>query len=91
MHNEDMNVIYADGSHEIVPRLIFDLSLKLNKIAYFWRPSECRWVNVAVDPIRKSPQEPLYSGPERRKLRTTPRHINLRHASIPDNASKSRQ
>ncbi len=64
----DIDVVYTNGEHESVPDLIFELSLRLHKVKYFWRPSELRWVNVAVDPIRSGATAGEYNGPERRKL-----------------------
>ena len=64
-----INIIYNDGSEDMVRDVIFEELLKLNKIKRFFRHSESRWVTVGVDPIRKSREKTRYRGPERRKPR----------------------
>ncbi len=67
-----INVIYTDGTEEIIPDFIFERLLQLNKVKQFYRYSESRWVNVGVDPIRRSWKKGRYKGIERRKPRRRP-------------------
>ena len=62
-----MQVVYHDGSSDMISSVTLQQLLESDKIKMFYRYSEDRWVVVGVDPIRKhSQQKSDYAGPERR-------------------------
>ncbi len=63
-----IRVQYQDNHYDYVGNNILDNLLNRDRVKRFYRPSEERWVNVAVDPIRVLSGGEYYTGLERRRL-----------------------
>lgn len=61
-----VHVQYQDNHYDYVGNNILDSLLDKERVKRFYRPSEERWVNVAIDPIRVSRDDDYYAGLERR-------------------------
>jgi hypothetical protein len=64
-------VQYLNQAYDFVTVKTLARLLMEGKIRYFYRPSEKRWIDAYLDPIRGSGGR--YSGPERRHLTITPK------------------
>ncbi|MGO9379867.1 MAG: GSU3473 family protein [Dissulfurispiraceae bacterium] len=73
-----VRVVYHDNSLDMISAFILQLGIECEKIKMFYRESERKWITVGVDPVRKSPVESLYFGPERR-LPAKQSESNLQH------------
>jgi hypothetical protein len=60
-----IEVKYQNGSHAFVDDYLLDALIRSRQIKQFYRPSEKRWISIAVDPIRKEKGD--YPGKERRR------------------------
>ena len=67
-----IRVVYKAGEYDFdyVPGDLLENLITLDKITHFYRPSEERWVNIRLDPVRGSGGG--YQGPERRRLDPKP-------------------
>ncbi len=63
-----IHVQYQDNHYDFVGNNILGDLLNKDRVKRFYRPSEERWVNVAIDPIRVSPGVDHYTGLERRNV-----------------------
>lgn len=61
-----LHVQYRDNRHDFVKANHLDKLIELRQIKQFYRPSEGRWVDIAVDPVREVGGN--YGGPERRRM-----------------------
>jgi hypothetical protein len=63
-----VRVVYKEGKSvfDYVSGEGLDTLIMRDKITHFYRPAEKRWVNIKVDPVRRSGG--LYQGPERRGI-----------------------
>jgi len=61
-----IRVVYKAGEYDFdyVPGDLLENLITGDKITHFYRPSEERWVNIRLDPVRGSGGG--YQGPERR-------------------------
>ncbi len=61
-----IRVVYKDGEYgfDYVPGGLLENLITEDKITHFYRPSEERWVNIRLDPVRGGGGG--YQGPERR-------------------------
>ena len=70
-----IRVVYkADGcDFDYVPSDQLDTLIGQDGITHFYRPSERRWINISIDPVRGSGGG--YQGPERRGKNNNPTPI----------------
>jgi len=70
-----VRVLYTVEKYDFdyVASELLDTLIAQDKITHFYRPSERRWVNIRLDPIRSSVGE--YHGPERRRKGNGPKPI----------------
>ena len=68
-----IRVIYraAGCDFDYVTREVLDTLIVRDGITHFYRPSERRWVNIRLDPVRGSGGR--YQGPERRGMDKKPK------------------
>jgi len=64
-----IEVKYQDGTHAFVDDYLLDSLIRSARITHFYRPSEMRWIQIGVDPIRKE------QGPPPRKERRRTGHL----------------
>ena len=62
-----IQVFYPNGRRGPVDDITLDELIRSQKISHLFRPSEDRWVDIALDTVRKSAMP--YTGPERRLSR----------------------
>ena len=60
-----IRVINAPGKFDYVSEDLLDSLIKLDGITHFFRPSESRWINIRIDPVRR--RGGCYQGLDRRK------------------------
>jgi hypothetical protein len=60
-----LRVKFDDEKYDYVSSEMIDELIGRKQIAMFYRPSEKRWINIGVDPIRRQTGV-FYIGPERR-------------------------
>jgi hypothetical protein len=62
-----IRVVYKAGEYDFdyVPGGLLQYLINKDKITHFYRPSEERWVNIRLDPVRGSGGE--YQGSDRRR------------------------
>ena len=70
-----IRVVYRAGGYDFnyVTSDHLDTLITHDEITHFYRPSERRWVNIRLDPVRSSGGE--YHGPERRRKGNGPKPI----------------
>jgi hypothetical protein len=70
-----IRVVYRSENHDFdyVTCGWLDTLIMQDEITHFFRPSEKKWVNVRLDPVRGSGGE--YKGPERRGTANNPKSI----------------
>ena len=68
-----IRVVYKAEEYDFdyVPSDLLDILITGDKITHFYRPSEERWVNIRLDPVRGSGGR--YQGPERRRRDPKPK------------------
>jgi hypothetical protein len=61
-----IRVVYGIGDYgfDYVTSDLLDSLIKKDEITHFYRPSEGRWINIKLDPVRSGGGG--YQGPERR-------------------------
>jgi hypothetical protein len=62
-----IRVIYRNknSNFDYIPSHLLDLQIRRDEITHFYRPSEKRWINARLDPVRGKGGQ--YRGPERRE------------------------
>jgi hypothetical protein len=67
-----IRVVYKAEEYDFdyVPGILLDTLITGDKITHFYRPSEERWINIRLDPVRGSGGG--YQGSERRKAELKP-------------------
>jgi hypothetical protein len=70
-----IRVVYGIGDYafDYVTSDLLDSLIKKDEITHFYRPSEKRWVNIRLDPVRG--RGGGYQGPERRGKDNRPKSI----------------
>jgi hypothetical protein len=70
-----IRVVYRAGGcdFDYVTRKLLDTLITQDGITHFYRPSEGRWINIKLDPVRGSGGG--YQGPERREKDKGPKSI----------------
>jgi hypothetical protein len=70
-----IRVVYraAEFGFDYVTSDLLDSLITQDEITHFYRPSERRWVNIKLDPVRGSGGG--YQGPERRGKDNSPKSI----------------
>jgi hypothetical protein len=61
-----IHVQYRDKKYDYVNSLFLEGLIREKTIRQFFRPSEKKWINIDLDPIRGTGGKP-YSGTERRQ------------------------
>ena len=60
-----IRVWFENGRYEYVNSMMIDALIRLRRIKMFYRPSEERWIDIDLDPVRKATNI-NYDGIERR-------------------------
>jgi hypothetical protein len=60
-----IEVKYRNGIHAFVDDYLLESLIRSGQITHFHRPSERRWIEIGVDPIRQ--EESPHPGKERRR------------------------
>ena len=60
-----LRVKFEDNKYDYVSNEVLGELIRRKEIAMFYRPSEKRWIDIAVDPVRRE-SGVFYIGPERR-------------------------
>jgi len=60
-----IRVIYNTSRFDYVSEDLLDSLILLDQITHFYRPSENRWINIRIDPVRR--RGGCYQGLDRRK------------------------
>jgi len=83
-----IRIVYRKKDHDFdyVTYDRLDMLIMQDEITHFFRPSERKWVNIRLDPVRGSGGE--YQGPERRGTVNNPKSIEGR-GRISEGASYS--
>jgi len=70
-----IRVVYRAGGYDFnyVTSDHLDTLITHDEITHFYRPSERRWINIKLDPLRGSGDR--YQGPERRGTVNKPKSI----------------
>lgn len=70
-----IRVVYRIGDYgfDYVTSDLLDSLIKKDEITHFYRPSERRWINIKLDPVRGNGGG--YQGPERRGKDNSPKLI----------------
>jgi hypothetical protein len=73
-----MRVVYRDKDHDFdyVTCDRLNMLIMHDEITHFFRPSERKWVNIRLDPVRGNEAE--YQGPERRGAVNNPKSIEVK-------------
>jgi len=70
-----IRVVYRAGEYafDYVTSDLLDSLITQDEISHFYRPSERRWIDIRIDPVRGSGGG--YQGPERRGKDNSPKSI----------------
>jgi hypothetical protein len=70
-----IRVVYRDNEYgfDYVTSDLLDALITQDEITHFYRPSERRWINIRLDPVRGNGSG--YQGPERRGKDKRPKSI----------------
>ena len=70
-----IRVVYRSGQYafDYVTSDLLDSLITQDEITHFYRPSENRWIDIRIDPVRGSGGR--YQGPERRGKDNGPKSV----------------